>query len=210
MSVSRIALATALIAIVAALALATPRPDDDPDEARAVNRQTFVDNCLICHGEDMTSKGRLTAKQWATEVDKMIGWGAPVPPEKKAGLLTYLTTSYSDKVPPPPPDLATADDLIRDHADLSSRPTSTGDATRGGPLYTQNCATCHGATGQGGDLGPILLDRPILVRDAAYHAIVRKGLRKMPGFAAVLSGAQEDDLLAWLRRQRVGPPLQRP
>ena len=200
---TRIIIAFSLV-LLATIALAAPRrQDDDPDEAKAVARQTFVDNCLICHGEDMTTRSRLTAKQWATEVDKMIGWGAPVPPEKKSGLLAYLTTSYSDKVDPAPPDLASPADLIREHADLSSRPASKGDADRGAPAYAQFCAPCHGPTGQGTELGSILIDRPILLRDAAYQAVVRKGLRKMPGFAAVLKPADEDDLLAWLRRQRV-------
>lgn len=187
-------------ALVACLALAGP----EDDEERAVQKQTFVDNCLICHGEDMTTRHRLTAKQWSAEVDKMIGWGAPVPAEKKAGLIAYLNELYSEKAPPPPPDLASADALARDHADLSSRPAPSGDASRGGPLYAKHCATCHGPDGRGADLGPILADRPILVREPAYHEVVRKGLRKMPGFVSVLNPEGESDLLAWLRSARSG------
>ncbi len=37
-------------------------------------------------------------------------------------------------------------------------PFPTGDVTRGQTLYTQNCATCHGAQGQGTSLAPGLND----------------------------------------------------
>jgi ubiquinol-cytochrome c reductase cytochrome c subunit len=153
----------------------------------------------------MTSRSRLTAKQWSAELDKMIGWGAPVPPEHKAALLAYLTRSFSEMVPPPPLDAASPDELLAEDATLARRPSPEGDAARGGPLYTQHCATCHGPTGQGGDLGPRLAGRPVLLDDARYHEAVRKGLRRMPGFAAVLKPEGEVDLLAWLRAASDAP-----
>src|SRR5262249_18462953 len=93
----RLAHGLALVAsvLVASLVLAAPRAQeqepDDGEETQAVGRRAFVENCLICHAEGMTSRLRLTAKQWTAELDKMIGWGAPVPPEHKAALLAYLT-----------------------------------------------------------------------------------------------------------------------
>lgn len=39
----------------------------------------------------------------------------------------------------------------------------------------------------------------MLLDDGRYHAAVRKGLRRMPGFVNVLTPVAEDDLLAWLR-----------
>ena len=198
-------LACVLIPAIVAASIAVaqgphkPAPFDDED-ADLSGRQAFVENCLICHGEEMSTAQRLTTKQWTAEVDKMVGWGAPVPPDKKAALLAYLTASFSDHAPVAPSDTATATALIA--AEIPRDSISRGDPGRGGPLYTQHCATCHGATGQGGDLGPNLVERSILLRETAYHDTVRKGLRRMPGFAPILKADAENDLLAWLRSRR--------
>jgi mono/diheme cytochrome c family protein len=178
-------------------ALPRQRPDDDDDEAKEIGRRAFVENCLICHGDDMTTRQRLTAKQWTAEVEKMVGWGAPVPADQRENLLAYLVSTYSDKTPSLPPVLAPADDLLR--AQAPPPISHKGDSARGGPLYAQFCATCHGKDGQGGDLGPRLVERGVLLRDSAYHDAVRKGVRRMPSFSTVLKPEGEDDILAWLR-----------
>lgn len=192
-----VALATSLV-----VAGSGPQEPADEDEAKALGRRAFVENCLMCHSAEMANRQRLTAKQWATEVDKMIGWGAPVPPEQKAGLVAYLSDSFSEKAAPPPPDLASSDELLVEDRTLATPPAPRGDPARGGPLYARHCATCHGPAGQGADLGTRLAGRPVLLDDARYHEAVRKGLRRMPGFAAVLNPGAEDDLLAWLRVSR--------
>ena len=46
--------------------------------------------CLHCHSADMVRQQRLTEKQWAAEVAKMIGWGTAVPEDKKDALVAYL------------------------------------------------------------------------------------------------------------------------
>jgi hypothetical protein len=46
--------------------------------------------CIGCHGEDMITGQRLTREQWDREVQKMIGWGAPVPPEDRAQIVDFL------------------------------------------------------------------------------------------------------------------------
>ena len=43
----------------------------------------------------------------------------------------------------------------------------------------------------------------VLTRPRDYAAILREGRHRMPGFKLVLRPAQEDDILAWLRRRRV-------
>ncbi len=176
------------------------KPMVDDEDADMTGRQTFVENCLICHGEDMTTNQRLTTKQWTSEVEKMVGWGAPVAQEKKAALLAYLSSSYSEKSAAPKLDRADLRGLIR--AEVPGESTSHGDATKGGLLYTQHCATCHGPAGMGGDLGPNLVERSILLKETAYHEAVRKGVRRMPGFSNVIKAQAEDDLLAWLRSRR--------
>ena len=44
----------------------------------------------------MTASQRLTAKQWKAEVEKMIGWGAPVPVDEAAALIEDLASRYPD------------------------------------------------------------------------------------------------------------------
>ena len=203
-----IGLSLASSVLTASLVVAGPgtQAPGDEDEAKALGRRAFVENCLMCHSEEMTNRQRLTAKQWSAEVDKMIGWGAPVPPEHKAGLVAYLTGSFSEKIPPPPLDLASPDELLVEDRTLAIPPAPRGDAVRGNLLYVQHCATCHGPAGQGGDLGTRLTERPVLLDDARYREVVRKGLRRMPGFANVLKSDAEDDLLAWLRSRRDRSP----
>ena len=50
--------------------------------------------CLQCHSASMAIQQRLTDKQWAKEVDKMIGWGSAVPQEKKDELVAYLAANF--------------------------------------------------------------------------------------------------------------------
>lgn len=51
-------------------------------------------HCLRCHSADMLRQQRLTERQWASVVDKMIGWGAEVPEGDKATLVAYLARSF--------------------------------------------------------------------------------------------------------------------
>jgi len=186
-------------------AVGGPDDDDEREERLAVGKMAFRDNCLMCHGEEMTARLRLSDKQWATELDKMIGWGAPVPPEHKAPLYEYLVHSFSNPAtaPVPPPARMTfraAIELVRPEG---SPPA--GDGTRGAALYAQNCATCHGPEARGGDLGTCLVEKVVLLRPAEYNEVVRKGRRRMPGFTAALKPEQEADILAWLRTRRFEP-----
>ena len=39
--------------------------------------------CLQCHSASMVMQQKLNDKQWAKNLDKMIGWGAAVPADKR-------------------------------------------------------------------------------------------------------------------------------
>jgi ubiquinol-cytochrome c reductase cytochrome c subunit len=201
-----ITVAILIVAVPAAWCGSQAGQDDiDREEQLAAGKMAFRDNCLMCHGEEMTSRLRLTEKQWVTELDKMIGWGAPVPAELKAALLDYLISAFSDpsRAPVAPPERIALRDalaLVRPEG-----PPVSGDATRGAALYAANCTTCHGPAATGGDLGTCLVEKPVLVRPAQYTEVVRKGRRRMPGFAAVLKPEQEADILVWLRTLRFQP-----
>ncbi len=50
--------------------------------------------CYACHAADLLAQQRLNEKQWTASVDKMIRWGANVPPEQKSVIVAYLTRHF--------------------------------------------------------------------------------------------------------------------
>ncbi|QDV32957.1 c-type cytochrome [Tautonia plasticadhaerens] len=197
---------------LAALALASsPAPggagvrdqaDDERVFALELGRRSFENNCLMCHSAGMVESLRLTPEQWAAEVDKMIGWGAPVPPEEKDGLVGYLVSSFpTDGEAPPPPMLALDAARLPTLPEPEADALPEGDPDRGASLIAEHCATCHGPDARGGELGQNLIARPVLQRPAEYAEILHDGRRRMPGFRFVLSDQQMADTLAWLGSQ---------
>jgi mono/diheme cytochrome c family protein len=177
--------------------------DEERQERLAVSKRAMQENCLICHSEELITTARLTEKQWKAEVEKMVGWGSPLPKEQQDPLIEYLASQYPDTAPPAPlrtMSLAEAEATIRPLA--PNRPQPVGDPARGAPLYASQCANCHGPDGRGAELGPNLVGIPRLLRPKEFNGYVRHGLNRMPGFAAVLKPEQEADILAWLRQKR--------
>jgi mono/diheme cytochrome c family protein len=198
------------LAVALTLALAAAAADDpeEREERLAVGRLAFRDNCLMCHSEEMTTRLRLSEKQWAAEVDKMTGWGAPVPADLKGPLLEFLVSEFSGSSATPvgPPERISTKgvlELVRPE----EPPRIVGDVARGASDYASHCATCHGPEGLGGDLGTCLVEKLVLLRPAEFTEVVGKGRRRMPGFAAVLKPEDESDILAWLRSRRFEAPL---
>jgi mono/diheme cytochrome c family protein len=200
---------------VAGLSLrAAPRPgqrDEDDAEERAARRvlveRAVRENCLICHSDEMIRASRLTPKQWKAEVDKMVGWGAPVPAELREPVTDYLAAAYPADAPPPTLDRAPLRELTGpDRREAPSNPAGV-DLARGATFYARDCANCHGADGQGAELGPNLVEKPVLLADAAFHEVVRQGRGRMPGFAPLLDAKAEADILGWLRGRRYEPKI---
>ena len=189
---------------------AAPPSQRDVDEEERADRRALAsrlvrDNCLICHSDEMIERQRLTPAQWKTEVEKMVGWGAPLSKEQEPLAIEFLADAYSPGKPLGPPSrIAYEAAMATIRAEPATDDPARGDPDRGATLYAAHCATCHGTAALGGDLGPNLVEKPVLLRTAEYRAVVRHGLRRMPGFQAVLKPEQEDDMLAWLRRRRYG------
>jgi mono/diheme cytochrome c family protein len=75
----------------------------------------------------------------------------------------------------------------------SAAPTATGDAGRGQTVFRENCAGCHGDSGQGG-VGPQLASSGV---DAAQvTAAVQQGRGVMP--AGLVSGQEQADVVAYV------------
>jgi ubiquinol-cytochrome c reductase cytochrome c subunit len=186
-----------------------PTPPDDSDEDRAERRivadRLVQENCLICHSREMFARQRLTSAQWKTEVEKMVGWGAPLAKDQEPLVTEFLTEELSSEKPLlPPARISYEEAMATIRPEPGASAVGRGDPDRGAALYIAQCATCHGPNALGGDLGPCLVEQPVLLRPTEYYQIVRQGRHRMPGFQAVLKPEQEDDVLAWLRRQRYG------
>jgi len=82
-----------------------------------------------------------------------------------------------------------------------------GDAARGKTVFEGQCAVCHNADSTVKKIGPglkRLLKKPKLVNgkaatEANVRAIIDSGGNGMPPFKDILSAAQKDDLIAYLK-----------
>lgn len=188
----------------------TPQTEDQEDLGhrqahREQTRRAVRENCLMCHSDELLKTQRLTPQQWKAEVEKMIGWGSPLPVEWQQPVIEFLASEYPSNAPAPLLDRQPLARLIGSDASAVLSSPVMGDSTRGAKLYVQNCANCHGADGQGAELGTNLVEKPVLVKVEDYSEVVRKGLRRMPAFSAALTTQGEIDILAWLRGQRYRP-----
>ncbi len=74
----------------------------------------------------------------------------------------------------------------------------TGESASGEALFAVNCASCHGAEGEG-DIGPAM-DEHVTHHDDAYLlTTILDGADGMTAFATLLEPQQHADLLAYLR-----------
>ena len=71
----------------------------------AQGKQQEQSACVQCHSLRLIHSQRLSAAAWGKEIDKMVGWGAPV--INREALLAYLSEEYSDAKPVPQPEAST-------------------------------------------------------------------------------------------------------
>jgi hypothetical protein len=68
-----------------------PGAQDNPLPA-GPNRELVAGRCVICHSLEMVAQQRQDRQGWETIVNRMISYGAPIPPEDKETILHYLAT----------------------------------------------------------------------------------------------------------------------
>ena len=56
----------------------------------------LVMRCAICHSVEVAVQQRFGPGGWSDTLDRMIKYGAPIPPEDKDKLLVYLLRHYRD------------------------------------------------------------------------------------------------------------------
>jgi mono/diheme cytochrome c family protein len=71
-------------------------------------------------------------------------------------------------------------------------------ASTGQALYNTNCATCHGASGQGvGEFPKVVGAADVLGGDYA-RTVIAQGRNKMPSFGGKLTPAQIDAIVDYI------------
>lgn len=56
----------------------------------------LVMRCLMCHSVEIAVQQRFGPEGWSDTLDRMIKYGAPIPPEDKQRLMTYLLRHFRD------------------------------------------------------------------------------------------------------------------
>jgi cytochrome c551 len=80
----------------------------------------------------------------------------------------------------------------------SSEAAGGGDAEAGTVVFSENCSTCHGATGHGGNGGPDLTTMPLAQTEAGAIEQVTNGGGGMPAFAGTLSEEEIENVAAYV------------
>jgi cytochrome c oxidase cbb3-type subunit 3 len=113
-----------------------------------------------------------------------------------------LGTSIAAQEPQPPPK-ANGPRNVREFLGLGPTPDAAA-ATRGEPLFKDNCGTCHGDNARGAQ-GPNLLRSPLVLHDEkgeAISAVIKQGRSQagMPAFPG-LTDSQMFDIAEFIHLQ---------
>jgi hypothetical protein len=57
----------------------------------------LVMRCVMCHSVEIAVQQRLGPRGWSETLDRMIKYGAPIPPEDKTKLMAYLLRHFRDR-----------------------------------------------------------------------------------------------------------------
>jgi len=86
---------SALAAAVALATTAVPAAAQDASIPKSPGWE-LVMRCVICHSVEIAVQQRFGPQGWSDTLDRMIRYGAPIPPEDKQTLMAYLLQHYRD------------------------------------------------------------------------------------------------------------------
>lgn len=89
---------TAALTVALALAIAgagAPSAAQDAEIPRTPGWE-LVMRCVICHSVEIAVQQRFGPEGWSDTLDRMIKYGAPIPPEDKQRLMAYLLRHFRD------------------------------------------------------------------------------------------------------------------
>lgn len=128
-----------------------------------------------------------------------------------AALVTGCTKSGSDdqsasaSAAPAAETSAAASGPVTDSASTGMKPTpaaqvAMGDASHGSSIFSANCASCHGANGAGGGIGPKLVGEKSRKNYQATVAWIKNPQPPMPKlYPSPLSEKDVDDVAAYVQ-----------
>jgi ubiquinol-cytochrome c reductase cytochrome c subunit len=91
---------TTVVALATALALGPAAGGAPPAAQEAEIPRTpgweLVMRCVMCHSVEIAVQQRLGPQGWSDTLDRMIKYGAPIPPEDKQRLMAYLLRHFRD------------------------------------------------------------------------------------------------------------------
>jgi mono/diheme cytochrome c family protein len=79
-----------------------------------------------------------------------------------------------------------------------------GDPEAGAVVFSENCSTCHGATGHGGNGGPDLRTMPLAQTEEGAIQQVTNGGGGMPPFGGTLSEEEIENVAAYVAQEITG------
>jgi cytochrome c2 len=56
----------------------------------------LIMRCVMCHSVEIAVQQRLGPRGWSDTLDRMIAYGAPIPPADKETLMAYLLRHFRD------------------------------------------------------------------------------------------------------------------
>ena len=78
-----------------------------------------------------------------------------------------------------------------------------GDYKNGIKIYAEHCEYCHGPSGEGmGGMGELRAWDQLMKTDEELFAIVRDGVRVMPGYDGMLTSEEILDVISYMRTFR--------
>ncbi|PYM28352.1 MAG: cytochrome C [Candidatus Rokuibacteriota bacterium] len=84
------------LALAAALGTAVAAHAQQEVEVPKTPGWELIMRCVICHSVEIAVQQRFGPQGWSETLDRMIKYGAPIPPEDKAQLMAYLLRHYRD------------------------------------------------------------------------------------------------------------------
>ena len=84
----------AVDAVAVHVGTAVPQRAMDPPAAPGGDSALLTSRCLSCHDVELIAQQRLDAAGWGREVNKMIGWGAPVTGGERERLIAELVRLF--------------------------------------------------------------------------------------------------------------------
>ncbi len=173
--------------------------------AMAAGQSAFGDNCATCHGsggQGATGYPNLNDDDWLwggrlQDIRQTIQFGIRSPDDNTR--LSQMPAFGRDKL------LTTAkiDDLVEYVVGLSGRDVDAARIAQTGPLFAEQCATCHGADGKGNrSVGaPNLTDAVWMYgadRNAIRETIMNARNNVMPAWHARLDEATVNALAVYV------------